>query len=77
MVPVTPQTPLKEGVDLCLRPDGGDITLLPIIISKGTFGRVVEGMYGSQRVAVKLISRGLLATAGADPAAWRGVSARP
>ncbi|KAG2454166.1 hypothetical protein HYH02_001201 [Chlamydomonas schloesseri] len=35
------------------------ITLLPVVRGKGSFGRVVEGIYNGQRVAVKILSEGL------------------
>ncbi|PNH11808.1 putative serine/threonine-protein kinase [Tetrabaena socialis] len=38
--------------------EGGllEVKLLPVLRGRGTFGRVVEGMYGGERVAVKLIA---------------------
>ncbi|KAG2484838.1 hypothetical protein HYH03_016404 [Edaphochlamys debaryana] len=39
----------------------GRVTLLPVVLGKGTFGRVVEGVWNEQRVAVKLLNLGLLA----------------
>ncbi|KAG2432605.1 hypothetical protein HXX76_008945 [Chlamydomonas incerta] len=35
------------------------IILLPVVRGKGSFGRVVEGIYNGQRVAVKILSEGL------------------
>ncbi|GIL82091.1 hypothetical protein Vretifemale_11033 [Volvox reticuliferus] len=71
--PVTSVTPFRQGVRL----DGSwiveEVQLLPVTLGKGSFGRVVEGMYGGERVAVKLLNTGLLTgvTAGdvADEAA--------
>ncbi|KXZ55100.1 hypothetical protein GPECTOR_3g254 [Gonium pectorale] len=51
---VTPLTPQRPDVRLDARP-GHEVTLLPTVLGKGGFGRVVEGMYEDQRVAVKLI----------------------
>ncbi len=34
----------------------GGVKLLPVIRGKGSFGRVVEGMYEGRRVAVKLLT---------------------
>ncbi|EFJ43758.1 hypothetical protein VOLCADRAFT_96096 [Volvox carteri f. nagariensis] len=57
---VTPLTPPKPGVNLRLDLGGGELELLPGVIGKGTFGRVVPGRYGGQPVAVKLLDHGLL-----------------
>ncbi|KAG2432577.1 hypothetical protein HXX76_008921 [Chlamydomonas incerta] len=43
------------------------VTLLPVLRGKGTFGRVVEGLYCGQRVAVKLLNTGLTAAAAEAP----------
>ncbi|KAG2454142.1 hypothetical protein HYH02_001178 [Chlamydomonas schloesseri] len=43
------------------------VTLLPVLRGRGTFGRVVEGLYCGQRVAVKLLNTGLLAAAAERP----------
>ncbi|KAG2423155.1 hypothetical protein HXX76_015540 [Chlamydomonas incerta] len=43
----------------------GVVTLLPTVIGVGGFGRVVEGLFRGERVAVKLINTGLLAAAAA------------
>ncbi|KXZ49654.1 hypothetical protein GPECTOR_20g511 [Gonium pectorale] len=51
---VTPLTPPRPDVRLDARP-GHEVTLLPTVLGKGGFGRVVEGMYEGQTVAVKLI----------------------
>ncbi|PNH04866.1 putative serine/threonine-protein kinase [Tetrabaena socialis] len=32
-----------------------ELTLLPVVLGRGSYGRVVEGLYGGQRVAVKLV----------------------
>ncbi|KAG2425161.1 hypothetical protein HXX76_013915 [Chlamydomonas incerta] len=34
-----------------------EVQLLPTVLGQGGFGRVVEGLYGGQRVAVKLIAK--------------------
>ncbi|KXZ52928.1 hypothetical protein GPECTOR_8g304 [Gonium pectorale] len=53
---LTPQRPdLALGV-AC----GGEVVLLPHVRGKGSFGRVQEGMFAGQRVAVKLLPRDLL-----------------
>ncbi len=41
-------------------PDTHRVTLLPTVIGKGACGKVVEGLYGGQRVAVKVIDTGLM-----------------
>ncbi|GIL76861.1 hypothetical protein Vretifemale_6388 [Volvox reticuliferus] len=58
--PITPSTPLKPDVNLRLSLGSGEVELLPGIIGKGTFGRVVPGRYMGQQVAVKFINYGLL-----------------
>ncbi|KXZ47894.1 hypothetical protein GPECTOR_32g507 [Gonium pectorale] len=40
---------------------GGEVQLLPTLLGKGAFGRVVLGLYGSQRVAVKILNNHLAA----------------
>ncbi|KXZ47897.1 hypothetical protein GPECTOR_32g510 [Gonium pectorale] len=40
---------------------GGEVQLLPTLLGKGSFGRVVVGLYGGQRVAVKILHHHLLA----------------
>ncbi|KXZ49655.1 hypothetical protein GPECTOR_20g512 [Gonium pectorale] len=52
--PGSVQTPPHPDVRLDARP-GHEVTLLPTVLGKGGFGRVVEGMYEGQPVAVKLI----------------------
>ncbi|KAG2484839.1 hypothetical protein HYH03_016405 [Edaphochlamys debaryana] len=54
-------TSLNGGSDAGRPPAKGEVTLLPVVLGKGTFGRVVEGVWNEQRVAVKLLNLGLLA----------------
>ncbi|KXZ49653.1 hypothetical protein GPECTOR_20g510 [Gonium pectorale] len=51
---VTLFTPPRPDVRLDARP-GHEVTLLPTVLGKGGFGRVVEGIYEGRTVAVKLI----------------------
>ncbi|KXZ51201.1 hypothetical protein GPECTOR_13g688 [Gonium pectorale] len=51
---ITPLTPPRADVPLDARP-GNEVTLLPTVLGKGAFGRVVEGMYQGKPVAVKLL----------------------
>ncbi|KXZ51641.1 hypothetical protein GPECTOR_12g605 [Gonium pectorale] len=51
---VTPQTPHRPDVAFDVRP-GREVTLLPTVLGKGAFGRVVAGVYQGQPVAVKII----------------------
>ncbi|GLC77411.1 hypothetical protein PLESTF_001932700 [Pleodorina starrii] len=60
LLPVTPMTPLQPAVNLDARAVGAAVKLLPVTLGKGSFGRVVEGQYGGERVAVKLLNAGLL-----------------
>ncbi|GIL68721.1 hypothetical protein Vafri_21969 [Volvox africanus] len=60
LLPVTPYTPLQPGINLNSQTVGATVKLLPVTLGKGAFGRVVEGMYGGKRVAVKLLNTGLL-----------------
>ncbi|KXZ47504.1 hypothetical protein GPECTOR_35g942 [Gonium pectorale] len=56
---VTPLTPLNPSIPLNVRLGSGDgeVQLLPsATLGKGACGRVMVGMYGGARVAVKLIS---------------------
>ncbi|KXZ47979.1 hypothetical protein GPECTOR_31g341 [Gonium pectorale] len=49
-------TPPRADVPLDVRPGpAGEVTLLPTVLGKGGFGRVVEGLYQGEIVAVKLI----------------------
>ncbi|KXZ51356.1 hypothetical protein GPECTOR_13g844 [Gonium pectorale] len=49
-------TPPRADVLLDVKPGpAGEVTLLPTVLGKGGFGRVVEGMYQGHLVAVKLI----------------------
>ncbi|KXZ47302.1 hypothetical protein GPECTOR_36g28 [Gonium pectorale] len=49
-------TPPRADVLLDVKPGpAGEVTLLPTVLGKGGFGRVVEGLYQGQPVAVKLI----------------------
>lgn len=41
-------------------PDAHRVTLLPTVIGRGACGKVVEGLYGGRRVAVKVIDTGLM-----------------
>ncbi|KXZ51527.1 hypothetical protein GPECTOR_12g490 [Gonium pectorale] len=73
LVPVTPLTPIPAAIDMDVRvgegAGEGELQLLPITLGKGAFGRVVVGLYGGQRVAVKLLNTGL-ALPRAEAAAW-------
>lgn len=51
---VTPFTPHRSDLKLDVQCDT-EVQLLPIIRGKGSYGRVVEGLYNGQRVAVKLV----------------------
>ncbi|GIL84389.1 hypothetical protein Vretimale_15988 [Volvox reticuliferus] len=53
-VVVTPFTPLRPDLQLC-QDLGQEVTLLPVVRGKGSYGKVCEGMYSGQRVAVKLV----------------------
>ncbi|EFJ40138.1 hypothetical protein VOLCADRAFT_100114 [Volvox carteri f. nagariensis] len=53
-------TPVRPGVSLDDSRLGEQLQLLPVTLGKGSFGRVVEGVYGGVRVAVKLLNAGLL-----------------
>ncbi|KXZ51355.1 hypothetical protein GPECTOR_13g843 [Gonium pectorale] len=49
-------TPPRADVLLDVKPGpAGEVTLLPTVLGKGGFGRVVEGMYQGHLVGVKLI----------------------
>ncbi|GIL47137.1 hypothetical protein Vafri_4032 [Volvox africanus] len=73
-VVVTPLTPPR--LDLALGVAcGNEVTLLPIVRGKGSFGRVHEGMYGGQRVAVKLLPCDLLTAP--EPAVYDAVGGSP
>ncbi|KXZ47978.1 hypothetical protein GPECTOR_31g340 [Gonium pectorale] len=53
---ISSHTPPRADVPLDVKPGpAGEVTLLPTVLGKGGFGRVVEGLYGGQCVAVKLI----------------------
>lgn len=54
LVIVTPFTPHRSDLKLDVQCDT-EVKLLPIIRGKGSYGRVVEGLYAGQRVAVKLV----------------------
>ncbi|KXZ43850.1 hypothetical protein GPECTOR_79g129 [Gonium pectorale] len=54
LVIVTPFTPHRSDLKLDVQCDT-EVKLLPIIRGKGSYGRVVEGLYGGERVAVKLV----------------------
>ncbi|KAG2498431.1 hypothetical protein HYH03_003689 [Edaphochlamys debaryana] len=57
-VVVTRMTPARPDVRLgpaCLE----RVTLLPVLRGKGAYGRVVEGLWAGQRVAVKLLHQNL------------------
>ncbi|GLI58490.1 hypothetical protein VaNZ11_000221 [Volvox africanus] len=51
---VTPFTQHRSDLKLDVQWDT-EVALLPVVRGQGNFGRVVEGMYGGQRVAVKLV----------------------
>ncbi|PNH12191.1 Serine/threonine-protein kinase HT1, partial [Tetrabaena socialis] len=59
LVPVSHLTPLHPGVRLDVDLTAQEVTLLPVTRGKGAYGKVVEGLYGGQRVAVKLLDWGL------------------
>ncbi|PNH12208.1 putative serine/threonine-protein kinase [Tetrabaena socialis] len=59
---VTERTPLHPNIRLDVDLAGQEVTLLPVTRGKGAYGRIVEGMYGGQRVAVKLLDWGLAGT---------------
>ncbi|GLC76397.1 hypothetical protein PLESTF_001776100 [Pleodorina starrii] len=61
-VVVTPFTPLRRDLQLWQDP-AQKVTLLPVVRGKGSYGKVCEGLYGGQRVAVKLV-RDLLVAGG-------------
>ncbi|KXZ43604.1 hypothetical protein GPECTOR_85g334 [Gonium pectorale] len=65
---ITPLTPQRPEVVMDARP-GHEVTLLPEVLGKGSYGRVVAGMYQGQPVAVKILLDSSLA-------AW-GMSAQP
>ncbi|KAG2487991.1 hypothetical protein HYH03_013430 [Edaphochlamys debaryana] len=48
------------------REGGGEVTLLPLVLGKGAFGRVQQGLWNGQRVAVKLLNLGMGAEDGAQ-----------
>ncbi len=52
---VTPLTPWRPDMALGVDP-GHDVTLLPVTRGKGVHGRVVEGRYRGQHVAVKVVA---------------------
>ncbi len=61
---ITPLMPARPELQLGVRCDA-EVTLVPgAVRGRGAFGRVVEGLYGGQRVAVKLMADAL---AGAAP----------
>ncbi|KXZ51521.1 hypothetical protein GPECTOR_12g484 [Gonium pectorale] len=74
LVPVTPLTPIPAAIDMDVRlgegAGEGELQLLPITLGKGALGRVVVGLYGGQRVAVKLLNTGL-ALPGAGAVVWK------
>ncbi|GLI66150.1 hypothetical protein VaNZ11_009831 [Volvox africanus] len=53
-VVVTPFTPFRPDLQLYQNLEQ-ELTLLPVIRGKGSYGKVCEGMYGGQCVAVKLV----------------------
>ncbi|KXZ55179.1 hypothetical protein GPECTOR_3g325 [Gonium pectorale] len=67
--PVTALTPPRADMQLlmgCQLAPGNEVTLIPgAVRGKGSFGRVVEGVYQGQRVAVKLLP---------EAHAWGGAS---
>ncbi|KXZ51209.1 hypothetical protein GPECTOR_13g696 [Gonium pectorale] len=63
---ITLLTPPRPDVHLDARP-GNEVTLLPTVLGKGGFGRVVEGLYQGQRVAVKMLLDTSLCAWGVPP----------
>ncbi|GFR47098.1 hypothetical protein Agub_g8668, partial [Astrephomene gubernaculifera] len=67
-VVVTPLTPLRADFDL--NPNlATEVTMLPVVRGKGSFGTVREGRYGGERVAVKVLRDAYIASCGAAPVA--------
>lgn len=57
-MPVTARTPARADVQMELHWESEELMLLPSarVLGKGSYGRVVEGVFQGQQVAVKLLS---------------------
>ncbi|GIL82067.1 hypothetical protein Vretimale_7076 [Volvox reticuliferus] len=61
MALVTSLTPLRPNVDYDVQMGGGELEVDPVVVlGKGSYGRVIQGIYRGERVAVKFINTGLL-----------------
>ncbi len=70
-MPVTAKTPARADVQMELHWESEELMLLPSarVLGKGSYGRVVEGVYQGQQVAVKLLSAARMPTDGGQDAA--------
>ncbi|GLI63598.1 hypothetical protein VaNZ11_006604 [Volvox africanus] len=61
MALVTSHTPLSPSIDYDVQVMGGELEVDPgVVLGKGNYGRVLQGRYQGERVAVKFINSGLL-----------------